>query len=161
VIFVTVGVQLPFDRLIGAVDQWAGKQAGHQVFAQIGASDQQPRNMQSQKFLEPDQFSEKCRQADLIIGHAGMGSILTALEFGKPLLVMPRRAALGEHRNDHQLATVERFSSLDNVHAAKDETELLAMLGNLDSLLATAGGGGSATASTRLIETLRNFVAAS
>ena len=49
--------------------------------------------------------------AAAIVAHAGMGTILTALETGKRLLVMPRRAALGEHRNDHQLATVSRSPS--------------------------------------------------
>ena len=128
------------------------------VFAQVGESSLSPENMQWQKFLEPDQFGEKCRQADLIIGHAGMGSILTALEYGKPLLVMPRRAALGEHRNDHQLATIDRFRSLANVHVAMDENELLAMLENLDAFLVTGTAAGASQASPRLIETLRKFV---
>jgi exopolysaccharide biosynthesis glucuronosyltransferase PssE len=158
VIFVTVGVQLPFDRLIRAVDQWAGGHPGQQVFAQIGVSALSPKNLRFEQFLEPDQFSEQCQQADLIIGHAGMGSILTALEFGKPLLIMPRRAALGEHRNDHQLATVERFSSLANVHAAKDEIELAARLGDLGSILQTQCEGGSTQASPQLIQTLKDFI---
>src|SRR6185312_9191493 len=33
VIFVTVGTQLPFDRLIMAVDEWAGAAPGRRVFA--------------------------------------------------------------------------------------------------------------------------------
>ncbi len=56
--------------------------------------------------------------ATAIVAHAGMGTILTALEMGKPLLVMPRRAALGEHRNDHQLATASRFAELGRVKVA-------------------------------------------
>ena len=34
-IFATVGTQLPFDRLIAAVDRWAGTRPGREVFAQI------------------------------------------------------------------------------------------------------------------------------
>ena len=60
-----------------------------------------------------------------------MGTILTALELGKPLLVMPRRAALGEHRNDHQLATVRRFAELGSVEVALDESELALKLDDL------------------------------
>jgi UDP-N-acetylglucosamine transferase subunit ALG13 len=157
-IFVTVGVQLPFDRLIDAVDQWAAQHAHPQIFAQTGNSKLQPGHIQHQKFLEPDQFGEKCREADLIIGHAGMGSILTALEYGKPLLVMPRRAALDEHRNDHQLATVERFRSLSNVHVAMDEMDLTNMLGKLSELTIEISDVGESKASPLLIETLANFV---
>ena len=37
-IFVTVGSQLPFDRLVRAVDDWAAGNGGAAAFAQIGAS---------------------------------------------------------------------------------------------------------------------------
>ncbi len=37
-IFVTVGEQLPFDRLVRAVDEWAAA-SGKEVFAQIGNSE--------------------------------------------------------------------------------------------------------------------------
>jgi UDP-N-acetylglucosamine transferase subunit ALG13 len=157
VIFVTVGVQLPFDRLVRAVDTWAEGQE-RQVFAQIGVTNFQPKHMTFERFLEPEKFSEICRESELIIGHAGMGSILTALEHGKPLLVVPRRAALGEHRNDHQLSTVERFRSLANVHVAIDEIELVDMLDDLDSFQPMAGAKEAATASPQLIATLRDFV---
>jgi UDP-N-acetylglucosamine transferase subunit ALG13 len=156
-IFVTVGVQLPFDRLVRAVDTWAEGQE-RQVFAQIGVTNFQPKHMTFERFLEPEKFSEICRQSELIIGHAGMGSILTALEHGKPLLVVPRRAALGEHRNDHQLSTVERFRSLANVHVAIDEIELVDMLDDLDSFQSMAGAKEAATTSPQLIATLRDFV---
>jgi UDP-N-acetylglucosamine transferase subunit ALG13 len=69
--------------------------------------------------------------ADAIVAHAGIGTILTALELGKPVLVMPRRAKFGEHRNDHQLATARRFAELGRVSVAFDETELSARLDEL------------------------------
>ena len=37
---------------------------------------------------------------------------------------MPRRADLGEHRNDHQLATVEKLSGRPGILVAADENEL-------------------------------------
>ena len=72
------------------------------------------------------------RSSTAIVAHAGMGTILTALELGKPLLIMPRRAALGEHRNDHQLATAERFAAVDGVKVAFDETEFALKLDELN-----------------------------
>jgi UDP-N-acetylglucosamine transferase subunit ALG13 len=66
-----------------------------------------------------------------------MGSILTALEFGKPIVVMPRRAHLGEHRTDHQWATVNHLGKDVGVVVAADEGELLKQLARLDELRST------------------------
>ena len=56
-IFVAVGTQLPFDRLIRSVDQWAGR-SRHEVFAQIGPADYVPRNMPYARFISPDAYRE-------------------------------------------------------------------------------------------------------
>jgi UDP-N-acetylglucosamine transferase subunit ALG13 len=132
VIFVTVGTQLAFDRLITAVDEWAGAAAGREVFAQIGPSRLQPRHIQHAQFVTPEECSERMLAAKAIVAHAGVGTILTALEIGKSLLVMPRRAALGEHRNDHQLATAHRFAELGTIKVAFDQAELPLRLDELD-----------------------------
>jgi len=127
VIFVTVGEQLPFDRLVRAVDECAQK-LGQEIFAQIGETEWRPKKIGYEKFLNPDEFNKRFVEADVIIAHAGMGTIITALELGKPIIVMPRKAALGEHRNDHQFATAQRFSKLNYITVAFDETELVEKL---------------------------------
>jgi UDP-N-acetylglucosamine transferase subunit ALG13 len=136
VIFVTVGTQLAFDRLITAVDDWAGAARGRDVFAQIGPSKLQPRHIEHARFISPEECAERIRTANAIVAHAGMGTILTALELGKPLLVMPRRAELGEHRNDHQVATAQRFAAQGRVNVVFDERELAIHLDELDDLAA-------------------------
>ena len=134
VIFVTVGGQLPFDRLVHAVDQWASQHHRTDVFAQIGNSPNPPTHIEWQRLLPPPDFQSKARGAEVIVAHAGMGSILTALEFGKPIIVVPRRAHLGEHRNDHQWATVKHLSKDVGVTVAADETALLDQLQRLEEL---------------------------
>ena len=53
-IFVTVGAQIPFDRLIAAVDAWAaGRAGGQSLFAQVGEKGIRPVNMESVELLEP------------------------------------------------------------------------------------------------------------
>ncbi len=141
-IFVTVGGQLPFDRLIHTVDRWAMGEQRDDVFAQIGKSTSPPGHVRWERFLSPSDFEAKARESQVIIAHAGMGSILTALELGKPIVVMPRRARLGEHRNDHQWATVKHLGKHPGVTAVADEDELLAQLGNLDTLRSPAGEPG-------------------
>ena len=121
-IFVTVGVQLPFDRLIRAVDDWAGHHGRHDIVAQAGTSAFKPRHIDVRQTLVPTEFRRFVEQAELIVAHAGMGSIITALELGKRIVVMPRRAALGEHRNDHQLSTA-RYMAEQNLVTVADSAE--------------------------------------
>lgn len=135
-IFVTVGTQLPFDRMVRAIDEWAGLTGRRDVFAQVGHSSLRPRHMEWAQSLAPPVFQRMLAQADVIVAHAGMGSIIMALELAKPIVVVPRRAELGEHRNDHQLATARQFVDLGLVRAAFDEREVGPMI---DSLAAAQG----------------------
>lgn len=131
-IFVTVGTQLPFDRLIRAVDAWASTHPGRNFFAQIGASHFSPKYVNWVRSLDQAAFKSRIDDAELIVSHAGMGTILTALELGKPLIVMPRRAELGEHRNDHQLATARHLEKRGLITVANDETGLIGQLERMD-----------------------------
>lgn len=155
-IFVTVGAQMAFDRMIRAVDQWAGQTGRTDVFAQIGPAEYTPRHIAHTGFLEPPQFTERAKGASVIVAHAGMGSIITALTMGKPILVMPRRGDLRETRNDHQIATARRLSELGKVVVAMDETELVERLGRLDEL--TASGAIGPYAQDSLIAAVRGVV---
>lgn len=156
-IFVTVGEQLPFDRLIRIVDAWA-VDSSHEVFAQIGYSSFTPSYIQYEKFLSPEKFKEQFKSADIIVAHSGMGTIITSLELGKPVLVMPRQAALGEHRNDHQFATAKRFLELNFVDVAFDENELQKKLKNIEEIIAEHRNKKDNGPTPLLLETLRRFV---
>jgi UDP-N-acetylglucosamine transferase subunit ALG13 len=135
-IFVTVGTDLPFDRMMRVVDQWAADTGRTDVFAQIGEAGWRPRHMTYSTFLEPALFARHFAAATTVVSHAGMGTILSALRYEKPIVVMPRMASLGEQRNDHQLATARRLSKLGIVRAAFDEHELRKQLDHCDELAA-------------------------
>jgi UDP-N-acetylglucosamine transferase subunit ALG13 len=154
-IFVTVGTQLPFDRMIRTVDAWAGRR-GIEVFAQIGPGEYVPRHMQWTRTLPADDCNSRIRQARGVVAHAGMGSILTALQSGKPILVMPRLGRLGEHRNDHQVMTARHFKEQGRIRVAFDEAELEVELDAIVTAQPTARIGSSA--SPPLINALRSFV---
>ncbi|MBY8978067.1 hypothetical protein KHP62_19810 [Rhodobacteraceae bacterium NNCM2] len=126
-IFLTVGTQVHFNRLARALDDWCARTKFTSVFGQLGDQEGEsfaPRNFSWKSFLDPDEYNQRMREADLVVAHAGMGSIITAMTLCKPILIMPRRADLGEHRNDHQLATVARFRHAPGVHVAMDEEEV-------------------------------------
>lgn len=133
-ILVTVGADEPFDRLIEAVDAWAGERGRSDVFAQVGESSYRPRHIESVPFLTPSEFQSRVSAAEAIVAHAGMGTIIAALQLGKPLVVMPRRGHLRETRNDHQLATARRFEEKGTLAVALDESELVALLDDLGRL---------------------------
>jgi exopolysaccharide biosynthesis glucuronosyltransferase PssE len=156
VIFVTVGTQGPFDRMLRPIDAWAARSHRDDVFAQIGRDAWQPTRVQWVESLDAPAFRSRIEQAEVVISHAGMGTILTALELGKPILVMPRRAALSEQRNDHQLATVKMLGQLGLVTVAADEHELAALLDDLGRLKAAARTRGQER--ERLIHALRDFL---
>ncbi|MGB3209083.1 MAG: glycosyltransferase [Desulforhopalus sp.] len=159
-IFVTVGEQLPFDRLIRAVDNWA-IDSNEIVFAQIGSSKIKPRNIKCENFLEPVEFKNKFESAELVIAHAGMGTIITALELQKPIIVVPRRAELGEHRNNHQLATAEKFMKLEYIEVAFDEAQLLLKLKELNRIKQNSKQVKDRGPSPYLIKTIRDFLTGS
>lgn len=127
-IFISVGTQLSFDRLTKTVDSWLSSHAEEEAFFQIAEGEYQPKNGVVQKYVGADQYQQIFEESDLIISHAGMGTIISALESGKSVIVMPRRFSLGEHRNDHQMATAERIGELGGAEVAWCEEELLAKL---------------------------------
>lgn len=155
-IFVTVGTQLPFDRLVSAVDRWAATQAGLDVFAQVGPARERPRHLPHADFLTPARANTLMREATLIVAHAGMGTVLTALELRKPIVIMPRLASLGEHRNEHQMATARWLQGRSGVHVAWDEAGLLELLDHRNAL---PGGEAFASVATGpLVDRLRAVV---
>lgn len=123
-ILVTVGTQGPFDRLVRAVDRWAAAAGRADVLAQIGARAWKPTHVRWLESMEPAAFNEAFENAELIVSHAGIGTLVHALELGKPIVVLPRLAHLGEHRNDHQLATAEHFCRKHDVRVASGENDL-------------------------------------
>jgi UDP-N-acetylglucosamine transferase subunit ALG13 len=133
-IFVTVGSDVPFDRMIRVVDRWARGNDRRDVFAQIGRGGWRPGFVPHSELLDPPEFRERLSTSRIVIGHAGMGTILSALQYSKPILVMPRKGSLGETRNDHQIDTVRQLLELGRVNVAFDEEELFQCLNRIDDL---------------------------
>ena len=126
-IFVTVGMQLPFDRLIRAMDEIA-PDLGVPVIAQIGRGKYNPANLEAQQSLSPAQFDDLAKRASLIVSHAGIGTVLAARRLRKPLVLLPRQSRLGEHRNGHQLATANQLIGRPGIYVAMEVEELRASI---------------------------------
>ncbi|NJM81639.1 MAG: hypothetical protein HC844_03355 [Tabrizicola sp.] len=162
-IFLTIGTHEPFDRLVKAVDEWcAVHPLGATVFGQITspkADGYAPKNFEWISRLSPADYATRFAAADLIVSHAGMGSILTALHSGKPIVILPRRGHLRETRNDHQYTTAKMLGTRPGIHVALDEA---ALGGVMDQALADLGKPGGiripATADPQFTDALRSFL---
>ena len=135
-IFLTVGTQFPFDRLVRVVDEVVGKNGfKEEIFAQIGDSSYQPHNFKAVSFLEKKVFDKRICEASCIISHAGIGAISMALEYDKPLLVMPRLKKYGEVVIDHQVAIAKKFGELGHILVAYTEVEIPEKIKQLKSFV--------------------------
>jgi len=156
VIFVTVGTQLPFPRLIDAMDRIAAE-SEEKIVAQTGPAEGDWPHLEHMSNLTPARFEALFLEARLIVAHAGIGTILSAKRYGKPLVLLPRRHGLNEHRNDHQLATAEAVGSVKGVHIAWQAEDLAGLVARTD--LDAADLSESPTHGA-LIDRLKAFVAA-
>lgn len=126
-IFLTLGTQLPFDRLVESVDTIAPL-IDEPVFGQIGRGGYNPLHFEHIESLSPADFNARFKAARVVIGHAGIGTILAGFKLQKPLIVMARRASLGEHRNDHQIATAAQISRFRGVYIAESSQDIYEIL---------------------------------
>lgn len=127
-IFVTVGnATQGFGRLLNKIDDLAGQGffADEQVFIQAGNnSDFIASNCRQENFLSPDQFTEMIGNADLVISHAGAGTLIQVLGAGKIPVVMPRHQQYSEHVDDHQVELVKALASEGRVIPAYEPEDL-------------------------------------
>lgn len=128
-IFLTVGSQFPFDRLVKAVDDLVDKGLiSEKLFAQIGQSAYKPRNFEYSAYLGKNTFDDYVKQASALIGHAGMGTVTVALSNRKASLAMPRLKRFREVVNDHQVDIARKFSELGHILAAYDIEDLSSVI---------------------------------
>ncbi len=125
-IFVTVGNHFQsFDRLIKKVDEIAPL-LSQEIVIQKGYSRYTPQNTTYFDFVPLKSAMEYIRTSDLVISHAGFGTIILCKEYGTPLLIFPRRKKHGEHMNDHQIdiANVLEERKDDRIYIVYEEGHL-------------------------------------
>lgn len=123
-VFVTVGTlkQFRFDRLLESVSALPGP---YEFVWQVGCTDGVQLPGEVHVSLSAAEFDEAVRTADVVITHAGVGSILRILELGSYPIVCPRQSERGEHVDDHQLQ-ICRLVSETGVGRVVDASEVTA-----------------------------------
>lgn len=124
-IFLTTGTQLPFDRIVQAVDTLLEVCDIGPILAQGLPGAYCPKNFVLTPRLQRSEFESTMDRSKIVIGHAGIGTIIACMERGRPFFCMPREMRYREHRNDHQLATLEKFGSRDGIYSFKNSEQLV------------------------------------
>lgn len=107
-IFVMLGTQdKSFKRLLDYVEQ---SKIQEEIIVQAGYTKFKSDKMKIYDYLSSEQFDEFIKQADLIITHGGVGSIMSALKRGKKVIACARLENYMEHQNDHQKQIIESFA---------------------------------------------------
>ena len=127
-IFVTLGTQkFQLNRLLKQLDKYIEQgQITDKVIAQIGYSDYLPKRYEYIDFLQGE--SQEALENDFrekLIAHSGVGSIISAINSNKPVIVYPRLAKYREHIDDHQLEIAYAFSVKNYVLCCGEEDDLL------------------------------------
>jgi UDP-N-acetylglucosamine transferase subunit ALG13 len=157
-LFVTVGSMLPFDRLVRAVDAIVAARADIEGFAQVGETRYRPAHMTSTRMMTPAEYRSMFEQADVVVSHVGIGTVITASELGKPLVMLPRQMELQEVTSRHQQATARWLAGRPGVHIVSSEADLAA---KIDEVVGS-GGVGDIESGTRaaLVRAVRDFIGA-
>lgn len=137
-IFVTVGTHSDgFDRLVEAADRYAAT-AERRVVIQRGASRYRPEHAESFEFAPGSEIEAFSRSADVIVTHAGAGSLLTSLTACANVVVVPRQRRHGEHMDDHQLELATALHEAGRVRMVLDLVQLPGILDSSSPRLATS-----------------------
>ena len=149
-IFVTIGTSEPFDRLIASLPQ----DGREELVVQCGESSLRPAGADVHIYLSYDALTALVRRARVVVCHAGVGTILTALANGHRPIVVPRLARYGEAVDDHQVALARRLADAGLVVLAEDPALVPRLLSEAEVVAAEAPRPARA-----LVRELATFVA--
>jgi len=125
-IFVTVGNDFrSFDRLLKKMDEVAPF-IPSEIVMQRGYSKYLPKNVKQFDFVSMNEATEYIQRSDLVVSHAGIGTVILCKKYGIPILIIPRRKKNGEHMNDHQLEIAQALENKENenIYILYEEAQL-------------------------------------
>lgn len=138
-IFVSLGTQdKPFNRIIDYVislKENLKELKSEKIIIQLGqtkllkSDNERIKNLENiiiYDMLKPEKMKDIIKDSDIIITHAGVGTIMECLEMDKEIIVVPRKVENLEHVNNHQeeiafemekkgfLTKVDTYEELEN-----------------------------------------------
>ena len=118
--FVSVGnATQPFSRLLSEVARLA-PHLPQPVTVQTGSTPFANGICRAVPFLGMEDFEAHVRRAQLLIVHAGAGTVINALQAGKCPVVAPRLARYAEHIDNHQLEFARALARQGKIAMAEE-----------------------------------------
>jgi UDP-N-acetylglucosamine transferase subunit ALG13 len=150
--FVTLGFERrPFDRLLKAVDEGiASRIIPPATLVQRGYSPYALRQCPSVSFLSYTEMRAALSAAEIIIAHAGVGTLLQCLRLNKIPILFPRSARLGEHVDDHQVIFARIMQEQKRALVAHDGEQLLEIFQGYHRHIAELSGARNGNNAARL-----------
>ena len=94
------------------------------VIVQAGYTKYESQNMKIIDFVSNNEIEKLELQADYIITHGGVGSIINSIEKGKKVIAVPRKHEYGEHVNNHQIQIIKDFTDKGYIIGIKNVEDL-------------------------------------
>lgn len=114
-----------FHRLLEKMDDLVEKNIiDEKILVQAGYTKYESKNMRIFDLIPQEELERYQTQADLIITHGGVGSIISSIQKGKKVIAVPRLHKYQEHVNDHQKQIVESFDSKGYILGIKGVEQL-------------------------------------
>lgn len=137
-IFVTLGTQdKPFTRLLKKLDEMIEKGiiCDDEIIVQAGCTKYKSPHMTIISYIDMGEFNSYIEKSDLIIAHAGVGTIINSINHGKKVLTVARRKKYGEHENDHQVEITQKFEQMGYIVGCLDADEMIERFPMLQDLV--------------------------
>ena len=121
-IFVALGTQdKSFKRLLEIAEKI---NTDDKIVCQAGFTKDESNKLEIHDYFDADEYNRIINEADVVITHGGVGTILNALSLNKKIIVVPRLKKYGEHQNDHQLQVARVFNEKGHIVLFEDGDDI-------------------------------------
>lgn len=121
-LLVTVGTfEFPFDRLIDRIERICP--ADWELVWQYGEA-RRPTRGDAQATRSYAEMATEMQAADVVVGHAGVGTVLAAAAAGAQMVLAPRLGSFGEHVDDHQVELVQVLGGFEAISPVADVDDI-------------------------------------
>lgn len=135
-ILVTIGTmtEKKFTRLFQCIDRLCeeGILNGEEIIAQVGEDKYVSKYYKCIDMLSREEFNSLIETMDVVISHAGTGSVISCLKAKKKVIIFPRQSIYDEHYDDHQLELADIFVKKGYALAALTYEELKQCIMNIN-----------------------------
>lgn len=103
-----------------------------EVIVQAGSTKYESKYMKQFDMIAKEEIEDLKKQANYIITHGGVGSIVSCIKMGKKVVAVPRLAKYSEHVNNHQIQIIENMQQKGYIEGVIDIEELKEAIQKID-----------------------------